>query len=96
MKKRAVLIIDIVFATLFKTHITYEAVRNEVFTELIDAQILYWMSYYSNEDDFIMVRYYSNLLNDEEYHWNTISAQYPDTYDFLKSLNDSLSSMANY
>lgn len=78
---------------IFKTHITY---RNMVFTELIDAQILYWMSYYSNECIFIMVQYYSNLLNDEEFHWNTISTQYPDTYDFLKSLNDSLSSMANY
>lgn len=83
-------------SVIFKTHIAYETVRNKVFTELIDAQILYWMSYYSNEGNFVMVQYYSNLLNNEEYHWNTISTQYPDTYNFLRSLNDGLSNMANY
>lgn len=81
---------------IFKTHISYDAVRNKVFTELIDAQIIYWMSYYSSEGNIVMVQYYSNLLNDEEYHWNTIKTQYHDTYNFLKSLNDSLSNMANY
>lgn len=60
---------------IFKTHITYDTVRNKVFTELIDAQILYWMSYYSNQGNFVMVQYYGNLLNDEEYHWNTINTQ---------------------
>ena len=79
-----------------KTHIAYETVRNKVFTELIDAQILYWMSYYNNEGNFVMVQYYRNLLNNEEYHWNTISTQYLDTYNFLRSLNDGLSNMENY
>ena len=54
------------------------------------------MSYYSNQGNIIMVQYYNNLLNDEEYHWNTINTQYHDTYNFLKSLNDNLSNMSNY
>lgn len=83
-------------SVLFKAHITYDTVRIKVFTELIDAQISYWISYYTEQNNLIMLQYYCELLDDEEYHWNTIKNQYHDTYNFLKSLNDSLSNMANY
>lgn len=43
---------------------------------------------------------FSGLLNvsfdDEENDWNEINNRYHDTYNFLKSLDDSLSEMANY
>lgn len=40
--------------------------------------------------------YYTNLLNDEEYHWTTIKSQYYDTYNFLNSLRDRRANICNY
>jgi hypothetical protein len=38
----------------------------------------------------------SNLINDEEYHFNEIKSKYSDTYDFLMSLNDRLPTIKHY
>ena len=43
-----------------------------------------------------MTYYWSNLINDEEYHFNEIKSKYSDTYDFLMSLNDRLSTIKHY
>ena len=81
---------------IFKTHISYDTVRDKVFTELIDSQIRQIIISYYLADNMDKVEEYERLLDDEEYHWNTIKNQYHDTYNFLKSLDDSLDTMANY
>ena len=81
---------------IFKTHISYDIVCNRVFTELIDSDLNYLIKYYSDQGNVVMVQHYLELLEDEEYHWDTIKNQYHDTYNFLKSLEDSLDTMANY
>ena len=40
--------------------------------------------------------YYISLFTDEEYHWNILKNQYPDTYNFLKSLYDYRPNMGTY
>ena len=37
-----------------------------------------------------------NLLNDEQYHIDTIRESFLDTYDFLCSLRDTLAYMGDY
>ena len=37
-----------------------------------------------------------NLLNDVDYHWDTVQAKCPDTYSFLKSLQNRLSTFSQY
>lgn len=74
----------------------YDTVCNKVFYELIDANLYQLISQCSSVNDYAAAEYYRNLLNDEEYHWNTINTQYHDTYNFLRSLNDSLANIANY
>lgn len=83
-------------STTFKTHISYNTVQGKIFYELIDAKLHQWLAYYSNENNVVMVQYYINLINDENYHWNTIKDQYHDTYNFLKSLENNLPHVADY
>ncbi len=39
---------------------------------------------------------FSNLIDNEQYHYDEIKSKYPDTYDFLMSLNDRLLTIAHY
>lgn len=64
--------------------------------ELIDAELYVLMSNASNQGEIFMTHYYLNLINDEKYHFDTIKSRYPDTYDFLKSLDDCLSELSHY
>lgn len=43
-----------------------------------------------------MTRYYLDLINNEQYHFDTIKASYLDTYNFLKSLEDRRLTMGQY
>ena len=71
-------------------------VCEKVFYELIDADIITLMSVAYQQGDFVSYSYYSNLLNDEEYHWHTIQNLYPDTYNFLISLQTHLANLGGY
>lgn len=81
---------------IFKSHIDYDYVQYKVFYELIDAQIYKLIDECNKQGDSMAALSYTVLLNDEEYHWNIINIQYYDTYNFLKNLKDSRSSMVNY
>lgn len=76
---------------VFTSHISFETVRDMVFYELIDADLIYLKTYNPENED-----YYSNLLNDEDYHWNILKNQYHDTYNFLCSLRDHRPNSVNY
>ena len=79
---------------VFTSHISYETARDMVFYELIDAELIGLINEnYHNND---MIVYYSNLLNDENYHWNVLNNRYHDTYNFLCSLRDHRSNSVNY
>ena len=79
---------------IFTNHISYETVRDKVFYELIDARLIRLIN--ANSQDVASVVYYTNLLNDEEYHWTTIKNQYYDTYNFLNSLRNHRPVRENY
>lgn len=83
-------------ADIFLQHLPFNTVKGKIFYELIDAQLYSFMSNASNQGDIVMTQYYLNLINDEQYHWDTIKSNYPDTYDFLKSLNDCRATMIHY
>lgn len=83
-------------ADVFLQYISYDTVKEKVFMELIDMQLSLLMSSASEQGNFVLVQYYLDLINDEQYHWDTIKSNYPDTYDFLKSLNDGLANMGHY
>ena len=83
-------------ATIFLNYISYDVVCDKVFYELIDADIITLMSFASQQGDIVTVNIYRNLLNDEEYHWDTIQNSYPDTYDFLISLQNKLANLGGY
>ena len=80
-------------ADIFLQNISYNTVKGKIFYELIDAQLYMSMANTSNP---IEMNRYSNLINDEQYHFDIIKSRYPDTYDFLKSLIDRRSTMAHY
>lgn len=83
-------------ANIFLQHIPYSTVKQKIFYELIDAQLYFFLSNASSQGDIYMTYYWSNLINDEEYHFNEIKSKYSDTYDFLMSLNDRLSTIKHY
>ena len=83
-------------ANIFLQYIPYGTVKRKIFYELIDAQLYIFLSNASSQGDIIMTQYWSNLINNEEYHFNEIKSKYSDTYDFLMSLNNKLLTMAHY
>lgn len=83
-------------ANIFLQHISYETVKEKIFYELIDAQLYVFMSNASSQGDIFMTKYYLDLINNEQYHYDTLKSSYPDTYNFLKSLEDRRSTMGEY
>lgn len=83
-------------ADTFLQYISYSTVQEKVFYELVDAQLYSCLHDASEQGEIFMTQYYLNLINDEQYHWDTIKSHYPNTYDFLKSLNDRRATMQHY
>ena len=83
-------------ACIFLQHIPYDTVKQKIFYELIDADLYVFLSNASNQGNIVLVNYYLDLINNEQYHFDEIKSNYPDTYDFLMSLNDRLLTIAHY
>ena len=83
-------------ANIFLQHIPYNTVKEKVFYELIDADLYMFMSSASSQGDIYMTKYWLNLINDEGYHFDEIKTRYPDTYNFLKSLEYRLLTIGQY
>ena len=83
-------------AHVFIGHIAYDYIQSKVFYELIDDVLYKMMNNASKSNDIVTAMYYFELIHDEEYHWDTIKSDYPDTYNFLKSLNDLRATMGHY
>ena len=83
-------------ADIFLNHISYNVAKEKVFYELIDKNLSYLMNSASQQGNIYLVNYYIDLMNNEQYHWDTIKNSCPDTYDFLKSLQNRLPYIANY
>lgn len=80
----------------FLSYINYTTVQEKVFYELIDKDLTLLMSSASQQGNIYLVNYYINLINNEQYHWDTISASYPDTYNFLLSLQNGEAHIVEY
>ena len=83
-------------ANIFLQYIPYSTVKQKIFYELIDAQLYMFMSNASSQGDIVMTQYWLNLINNEQYHFDEIKSKYPDTYDFLMSLDDRLLTIKHY
>lgn len=83
-------------AHIFTRYISYETVKDKVFYELIDTKLIDLINKYSTNYDAAMVKYYSDLLKSEQYHWDTLREKYYDTYCFLKSLYYRRATIGNF
>ena len=83
-------------SNIFLQYIPYSTVKQKIFYELIDAKLYELLSQASGQTNIALINYYVDLINDEQYHYNTIKSQYSDTYNFLMSLNDRLSTIKDY
>lgn len=83
-------------AIKFKSYISYDTVQKKVFEYLIDVKLKAQITSASQIRDVKTINELSALLNSEEYHWDTIKKDYPDTYNFLKSLYSGLPHIRNY
>lgn len=77
-------------------YISYDTVKNKIFYELVDADLNALLLSAQLQGNIILANYYLGLINNEQYHYDTIKSEYPDTYNFLKSLNDRLFTMKEY
>lgn len=83
-------------ANIFLRYIPYSTVKQKIFYELIDAQLYKFMENASSQGEIGMMLYWSNLINNEQYHFDEIKIHYPDTYNFLKSLENRQLTMGQY
>ena len=60
----------------------YDTVQKNVFYELIDSDFYDIIYIASEQGDIFTVIYYQDLINDEQYHWDILQSNYPDTYIF--------------
>ena len=83
-------------AEIFLEYISYEYVQERVFYELFDKNFESFMLAASQQGDIFTVKYYMELINNEDYHWQAIRVQYPDTYNFLNSMKNGSANIVNY
>ena len=80
----------------FLTYIDYTTVQRKVFYELIDKHLISYKNSALQQGDIFMVNYYTNLISDEQFHWNRMRIDYPDTYNFLLSLQNKKAHIEEY
>lgn len=78
------------------SYISYGTVESKIYYELIDKDLYYLMNEALEQGDMVTYNTFFNLVNDAQYHIDTIRSNYPDTYDFLCSLRDELSDIVDY
>ena len=83
-------------ADVFLSNISFNTIKTRVFGDLVDTELLIQIEYEQNNGNPIYALYLTSLLNNEQYHWDIIQSSCPDSYDFLKSLEDRLAFLAHY
>ena len=83
-------------ASVFLSYISFPTVKAMVFYHLIDKSLQQAINEATYNNNVVLVIYLQGLMADEEYHWDTIKNDYPDTYNFLRSLQDQLPNIAEY
>ena len=83
-------------ADIFLQNIPYDTVKSKIFYEMIDWDLYRLMSDAADQGNILLVKYYTDLINNEQYHFDEIKSRHPETYDFLMSVNDRLSTMKHY
>ena len=83
-------------AHIFLGHIPYDSVQSKVFYELIDIHLYTYLNEAINNANPFAANSIMELINDEQYHWDTIYSNYPDTYNFLLSLQNRSANLTNY
>ena len=82
-------------ATIFVTNIPYDTIQDKVFYYLVDIEIMLKLTQLEEEKEKdpdnewidLQIAYYEFLLDDVDYHFDTIQQKYPDTYLFLINIS---------
>ena len=80
----------------FLSYISYATVQEKVFYELIDKHLISYKNSALQQGDIYVANYYTNLINNEQYHWDKIRTDYSDTYNFLLSLQNQKAHIEKY
>ena len=83
-------------ADIFLNNISYNVVKEKVFYELVDKNLSFLMNLASQQGNIRLVNHYIDLMNNEQYHWDIIKNSCPDTYNFLKSVQNRLPYIVKY
>ena len=75
-------------ATIFLQHIPLRTVKEKIFCELIGS---YLIQEYKVKKNIL-----SDIINYEDCLWDSLESFYPDTYNFLKSLEERSSTLKRY
>lgn len=83
-------------ATIFLSHISYNTVRQKVFVYLVEIPLCMLLGDAQIKGDTDAMNKYVSLIANEEYYWSVIRTQYPNTYDFLYSLQNELDHLGDF
>ena len=83
-------------AKIFLSYISYDYVQERIFYELIDKELKNSILCAEKDNNFILINQYLKLIQNEQYHLETIKLQYNDTYNFLMSLKNELENLSEY
>lgn len=83
-------------ANVFLSYISYDLAKNKIFYYLVDAELYYLKDQALANREYGLVEIYQGWLFNEQYHWNKLRIEYPDTYCFLLSLRDGRATIGDY
>ena len=75
-------------ATVFLQHIPLRTVKEKIFCELIGSHLI--------QEYKVKKNILSDIINYEDCLWDSLESFYPDTYNFLKSLEERSSTLKRY
>lgn len=83
-------------AQIFTGYISYATIKEKVYYELIDKALYAQIGLLQEQGDFATAQSLIELIQNEEYHEETIENNYPDTHDFLNSIYNMRNTIGDY
>ena len=83
-------------ATEFLSNIDYETVKEAIYYGLIDYELVILLALAQENEMAEEIALIEARLTDEQYHIDTIRQDYPDTYNFMCSLQNGLADIEDY
>lgn len=80
-------------ASIFKRNIPFFKIKKMIYQELIDNKLSHLIHLSQMNNDYYHLHEYTFLLSDENYHINQIKTFFPNTYNFIRSIQLGLSNL---